>query len=67
EEEKDRHLGGDIAVAFFGFGAPASLLVGWLTDVIDRRKLFVAIVALGEMGTLATVFVTTFSQVQLLF
>ncbi|CAM9521048.1 unnamed protein product [Ectocarpus sp. 12 AP-2014] len=62
EEEKDRHLGGDIAVAFFGFGAPASLLVGWLTDVIDRRKLFVAIVALGEMGTLATVFVTTFSQ-----
>ncbi|CAB1112629.1 unnamed protein product [Ectocarpus sp. CCAP 1310/34] len=62
EEEKDRHLGGDIAVAFFGFGAPASVLVGWLTDVIDRRKLFVAIVALGEMGTLATVFVTTFSQ-----
>ncbi|CBJ27011.1 conserved unknown protein [Ectocarpus siliculosus] len=62
EEEKDRHLGGDIAVAFFGFGAPASLLVGWLTDVIDRRKLFVAIVAIGEMGTLATVFVTTFSQ-----
>eukprot|EP00752_Nemacystus_decipiens_P003485 g3218.t1 len=62
ELEKDRHLGGDIAIAFFGFGAPASLLIGWLTDVVDRRNLFVAIVLIGEMGALATVFVTTFSQ-----
>ncbi|CAM9778791.1 unnamed protein product [Ascophyllum nodosum] len=62
DEEKDRRLGGDIAVAFFGFGAPASLVIGWLTDVVDRRKLFVAIVLVGEIGALATVWVTTYSQ-----
>ncbi|CAN0443050.1 unnamed protein product, partial [Hapterophycus canaliculatus] len=62
DQEKDKHLGGDIAIAFFCFGAPASLLVGYLTDVLDRRKLFVGIVLLGELGALATVFVTTFSQ-----
>eukprot|EP00903_Cladosiphon_okamuranus_P006010 g5930.t1 len=62
EVEKDRHLGGDIAIAFFGFGAPASLLIGWLTDVVDRRNLFVTIVLIGELGALATVFATTFSQ-----
>ena len=62
-QEKDRRLGGDIAVAFFGFGAPASLVIGWLTDVVDRRKLFVAIVLVGEIGALATVWVTTYSQV----
>lgn len=51
-----------MAIAFFGFGAPASLVVGWLTDLFDRRKLFVAIVLLGELGAVATVFSTTFSQ-----
>ncbi|CAM9496286.1 unnamed protein product [Pylaiella littoralis] len=62
EQEKDTHLGGDIAIAFFGFGAPSSLLIGWLTDVVDRRKLFVAVVLVGELGALATLFVTSFSQ-----
>lgn len=50
-------------MAFFGFGAPASLVVGWLADVVDRRKLFVAIVLVGQLGALSTVFATTFSQV----
>eukprot|EP00904_Undaria_pinnatifida_P005243 jgi/Undpi1/1849/HiC_scaffold_12.g05236.m1 len=62
DAEKDRKLGGDIAIAFFGFGAPASLFVGWLADFVDRRKLFVAIVLMGEMGALSTVFATTYSQ-----
>ena len=56
-------MGGDIAIAFFGFGAPASLFVGWLADFVDRRRLFVAIVLVGEMGALSTVFTTTYSQV----
>ena len=62
-QEKDRKLGGDIAIAFFGFGAPASLFVGWLADFVDRRRLFVAIILIGEMGALSTVFATTYSQV----
>ena len=62
-QEKDQRLGGAIAVAFFGLGAPASLLVGWLSDFVDRRKLFVTIVLVGEVAALATVWVTTYSQV----
>ena len=62
-QEKDRLLGGDIALAFFGFGAPSSLLVGWLADIVDRRNLFVLIVLIGKAGTLATVWVTTYNQV----
>ena len=63
-QEKDRKLGGDIAIAFFCFGAPASLLIGWLTDVVDRRKLFVAIVLVGEIGAVSTVWVTTYWPVR---
>ena len=62
-QEKDRLLGGDIALVFFGFSAPSSLLVGWLADIVDRRKLFVLIVLIGKAGALATVWVTTYNQV----
>ena len=62
-QERDRRLGGNIALAFFGFAALSSLFVGWLADFVDRRKLFVLIVLMGKAGTLATVWVTTYSQV----
>ncbi|CAM9778721.1 unnamed protein product [Ascophyllum nodosum] len=62
DEERDRRLGGNIALAFFGFAALSSLFVGWLADFVDRRKLFVLIVLMGKAGTLATVWVTTYSQ-----
>lgn len=62
-QEKDRYLGGDIAIALFGLGAPASLLAGWLAGVVDRRKLFVAIIFVGQVAGLATVWVITYSQV----
>ncbi|CAM9465111.1 unnamed protein product [Ascophyllum nodosum] len=62
DEEKDKRLGGEISVAFFGLGAPASLIAGWLADSVDRRKLFVAVVLLGQVGAMATAFTTTYSQ-----
>ena len=62
-QEKDRRLGGDIALAIFGFDAPSSLLVRWLADIVDRRKLFVSIVLIGKAGVLATVWATTYNQV----
>ena len=37
-----RKLGGQIALALFLVGGPASLLVGYLADRINRRKLYCA-------------------------
>mmetsp|Transcript_15971 Transcript_15971/g.22237 ORF Transcript_15971/g.22237 Transcript_15971/m.22237 type:complete len:137 (+) Transcript_15971:150-560(+) len=35
--ERDKKLGGDIALAFWILGAPASFLIGCLADQTDRR------------------------------
>lgn len=43
-------------------GAPVALLVGALTDVTHRTRLFVAVVCLGEAPCLATAYVTTYGQ-----
>ena len=61
EAERDKKLGGDIAVAFFVLGAPVALLVGALTDSFNRRNLFVAVVVLGEAPCLATAWVKSYS------
>lgn len=61
-QEKDKYLGGYVPMAFFGVGAVASLLVGWLTDSTDRRKLFIVMTLVGQLGALGTVFVKTFWQ-----
>ena len=66
KEEGDRKLGGQIALALFLVGGPASLLVGYLADRINRRKLYCAVVLLGELGCLLTVFVTDFWHLFLL-
>ena len=60
EAERDKKLGGDIAVAFFVLGAPVALLVGALTDTFNRRNLFVAVVVLGEAPCLATAWVRSY-------
>lgn len=61
-QEKDRYLGGYIAVTFFGLGAPASLLVGCMADIMDRKQLFVGMVIMGQLGALGTIFVRSFWQ-----
>ena len=48
DKERDEKLGGDLALAFFVIGAPASLLIGWLTDKFQRNYLFCAVILLGE-------------------
>ena len=60
KEEGDRKLGGEIALALFIVGGPASLLVGYLADKINRRKLYCFVILLGEFGCLMTVFVSEF-------
>lgn len=62
DEERDRKLGGRIAMAFWLLGAPAAFLVGCLADVLPRAPLFAITVCLGEGSCLATYFTTTYGQ-----
>jgi MFS family permease len=60
---RDKKLGGDIAIAFFMVGVPASFIVGCLADVIHKRSLlFLCVILIGEGACLATYFVTTYAQ-----
>lgn len=62
DEQRDKKLGGEIALAFFVLGAPASYLVGCLGDAYNRTKLFAATVCIGELGCILTYWVRTYSQ-----
>eukprot|EP00532_Pseudo-nitzschia_australis_P006990 CAMPEP_0168169396 /NCGR_PEP_ID=MMETSP0139_2-20121125/3614_1 /TAXON_ID=44445 /ORGANISM="Pseudo-nitzschia australis, Strain 10249 10 AB" /LENGTH=521 /DNA_ID=CAMNT_0008086809 /DNA_START=349 /DNA_END=1914 /DNA_ORIENTATION=- len=62
DEDRDRKLGGDISLAFFIVGAPASFLVGLLADTGDRAKIFGWTVFIGEFGCLLTYFVRSYFQ-----
>lgn len=62
DEERDRKLGGDIALAFWVLGAPASFVIGCLADHYDRTQLFACTVFIGEGACLATFWTSTYAQ-----
>ena len=65
DEERDTKLGGDIAIAFFFMGALASVVAGFLTDVIDgryRSALFAIMIVLGEGACLLVYFVQSYRE-----
>jgi MFS family permease len=62
DEERDRKLGGNISLAFFLLGAPASFVVGLLADTQDRSKVFGWTVFIGEMACFLTYFVRSYNQ-----
>lgn len=63
DNTRDTKLGGDIAIAFFMVGVPASFIVGCLADVIDKRGLlFLWVILIGEGACFATYFITTYAQ-----
>eukprot|EP00549_Striatella_unipunctata_P026009 CAMPEP_0118673436 /NCGR_PEP_ID=MMETSP0800-20121206/317_1 /TAXON_ID=210618 ORGANISM="Striatella unipunctata, Strain CCMP2910" /NCGR_SAMPLE_ID=MMETSP0800 /ASSEMBLY_ACC=CAM_ASM_000638 /LENGTH=475 /DNA_ID=CAMNT_0006568491 /DNA_START=427 /DNA_END=1851 /DNA_ORIENTATION=- len=66
DDERDKKLGGDIALAFFLLGAPASFVVGVLADKWNRSLLFAMTVGIGEGACLATFFSTTYQQLYVL-
>lgn len=61
-KERDEKLGGNIAFGFFVLGAPAALIVGLLTDSVNRCILLGLVVLLGESACLGTFWVTTYQQ-----
>lgn len=67
DAERDQKLAGDIALAFFVLGAPASLVVGCLGDDprYNRAHLFGLTVGLGEGACLLTYFCQTYRQLYL--
>lgn len=62
DSERDRLLGGYIAVGFFVVGAPIALLVGYFADFCNRALLFSIVVVFGETAGLATYWVQTYEQ-----
>lgn len=63
ELERDRKLGGDIALAFFVLGAPASLIIGCLADTVNNRsRLYAMTIILGEGSCLLTYWIRTYTQ-----
>lgn len=62
EEQRDRKLGGEIAVGFFILGGPAALLIGYFADNWNRCILFGIVIILGEVSCFCVYYVTTFLQ-----
>ena len=60
--ERDVKLGGNISLVFWILGGIISLTIGYLTDLISRRKLFLAVVLVGEIPCLLTGFTQTYTQ-----
>jgi len=50
DAQRDKYLGGVISAAFFLLGAPAALLIGYLSDTMNRAKLLFWVVLLGTFS-----------------
>ncbi|GMI43357.1 hypothetical protein TrCOL_g9824 [Triparma columacea] len=62
DEERDRYLGGYVALAFFTLGCPISFMVGYCADKYPRIPLFALIIVLGEGACFFTYWTTTYEQ-----
>lgn len=60
--QRDLLLGGNISFVFWVLGGAVSLGIGYLTDLISRRNLFVLVVLIGEIPCLLTGFAETYTQ-----
>ena len=66
DDERDAKLGGQISVAFFLLGFPAALIIGVMCDVIERKRVLVWTLVLGQGPCLLTLFVTEYWQLFIL-
>ena len=60
--ERDIKLGGNISLVFWVLGGVISLSIGYLTDLVSRRKLLLGVILIGEIPCLLTGFAETYSQ-----
>ena len=66
DDARDAKLGGQISVAFFLLGFPAALIIGVMCDVIERKRVLVWTLVLGQGPCLLTLFVTEYWQLFIL-
>jgi len=62
ETQRDIFLGGNISLIFWVLGGTVSLGIGYLTDLISRKNLFVLVILIGEIPCLLTGFAETYTQ-----
>ncbi|KAG1658249.1 hypothetical protein FOA52_008509 [Chlamydomonas sp. UWO 241] len=62
ETQKDVYLGGYVSAAFFGVGAPAALVVGYLSDRFNRVHLLFVVALIGSIPQLFMTMVTEYWQ-----
>jgi len=60
--ERDIKLGGNISLVFWVLGGVISLSIGYLTDLVSRRKLLLGVILIGEIPCLLSGFAETYSQ-----
>jgi MFS family permease len=60
--ERDVRLGGNISFVFWVLGGIVTLGIGYFTDMISRKKLFIAVVIIGEIPCLLTGFAQSYDQ-----
>ncbi len=60
--QRDTLLGGRIAFGFWVIGGVVTLLIGYLTDKVSRKLLFVCIAFLGMLSCLLSAFAQNYEQ-----
>ncbi len=60
--QRDTMLGGDISLVFWILGGFVTLAIGYMTDKVSRKNLFVAVVMIGAIPCFLTGFVQTYNQ-----
>ncbi len=60
--QRDVLLGGRISLAFWVIGALITLCIGYFTDMVSRKQLFVATAIIGELPCLLSGFAENYAQ-----
>ncbi len=61
-EERDVKLGGNISLVFWVLGGLVTLGIGYLTDLLSRKTLFIIVIVLGEIPCVLTGFARTYDE-----
>ncbi|MCX7679163.1 MAG: MFS transporter [Spirochaetes bacterium] len=61
-EQRDVKLGGNISFVFWILGGLVTLGIGYLTDMMSRKLLFILVIIIGEIPCILTGFAHTYEQ-----
>lgn len=61
-DERDVKLGGNISFVFWILGGLVTLGIGYLTDLMSRKLLFILVIIIGEIPCILTGFARTYEE-----